>query len=263
MEETITVQASVQPSPEPVAVPPKKKFLNIKWIVLGLIVLVLIAIGTSAGYFFLNSNKQIACTLEAKLCPDGSSVGRTGSKCEFAKCPDIKPSTTSAPVEVSGWKNYQNSTLNISFKYPDSLTLTQEKSSTASYIYLKNESENLTFEIVKQLGNNLLSRGKLEKTVSFNNISWNFYGSSSYCDAGECGDISPGYSTRNGSLLISFYIVKGTDSSIPEKILSTFQFNSLTPTPTCRPRPACLDATPRCLIPETSDMCPPTTTPSQ
>ena len=28
------------------------------------------------------------------------------------------------------------------------------------------------------------------------------------------------------------------------------------PTPTCRPRPACLDATPRCLIAETSDMCP-------
>jgi len=28
------------------------------------------------------------------------------------------------------------------------------------------------------------------------------------------------------------------------------------PTPTCTPRPACLDATPRCLIPETTDMCP-------
>lgn len=28
-----------------------------------------------------------ACTLEAKLCPDGSSVGRTGPNCEFAPCP--------------------------------------------------------------------------------------------------------------------------------------------------------------------------------
>jgi hypothetical protein len=27
--------------------------------------------------------------------------------------------------------------------------------------------------------------------------------------------------------------------------------------PTCRPRPACLDATPRCMIPETAYMCPP------
>lgn len=30
---------------------------------------------------------QKACTLEAKLCPDGSSVGRTGPNCEFAPCP--------------------------------------------------------------------------------------------------------------------------------------------------------------------------------
>lgn len=28
-----------------------------------------------------------ACTQEAKLCPDGSSVGRTGPNCEFADCP--------------------------------------------------------------------------------------------------------------------------------------------------------------------------------
>lgn len=29
---------------------------------------------------------QKACTLEAKLCPDGSAVGRTGPNCEFAPC---------------------------------------------------------------------------------------------------------------------------------------------------------------------------------
>jgi len=29
-----------------------------------------------------------ACTLEAKLCPDGKTyVGRTGPNCEFAACP--------------------------------------------------------------------------------------------------------------------------------------------------------------------------------
>lgn len=30
---------------------------------------------------------QKACTLEAKICPDGSYVGRTGPNCEFAPCP--------------------------------------------------------------------------------------------------------------------------------------------------------------------------------
>lgn len=34
------------------------------------------------------------CTAEAKLCPDGSSVGRTGPNCEFAACP-IVPATAS------------------------------------------------------------------------------------------------------------------------------------------------------------------------
>ncbi|KKR99438.1 MAG: hypothetical protein UU51_C0027G0002 [Microgenomates group bacterium GW2011_GWC1_41_20] len=33
------------------------------------------------------SPTQKACTLEAKICPDGSSVGRTGPNCEFAPCP--------------------------------------------------------------------------------------------------------------------------------------------------------------------------------
>lgn len=28
-----------------------------------------------------------ACTMEAKLCPDGSYVGREGPKCEFKTCP--------------------------------------------------------------------------------------------------------------------------------------------------------------------------------
>jgi len=34
-----------------------------------------------------NNNGGIACSMEAKLCPDGSAVGRTGPNCEFAPCP--------------------------------------------------------------------------------------------------------------------------------------------------------------------------------
>lgn len=29
----------------------------------------------------------VACTMDAKICPDGSAVGRTGPNCEFAPCP--------------------------------------------------------------------------------------------------------------------------------------------------------------------------------
>lgn len=34
------------------------------------------------------------------------------------------------------------------------------------------------------------------------------------------------------------------------------------PSPTCTPRPRCLDTNPRCLLPETPDMCPPSTEPA-
>ena len=44
------------------------------------------------------STQPVACTMEAKLCPDGSAVGRTGPNCEFAACPEVKP----VPVVTPG-----------------------------------------------------------------------------------------------------------------------------------------------------------------
>lgn len=37
-------------------------------------------------FFYLKINKP--CTLEAKVCPDGSFVSRAGPNCEFAPCPN-------------------------------------------------------------------------------------------------------------------------------------------------------------------------------
>ncbi len=31
--------------------------------------------------------EQVVCTMDAKICPDGTSVGREGPNCEFAACP--------------------------------------------------------------------------------------------------------------------------------------------------------------------------------
>ncbi len=39
-----------------------------------------------------------ACTMEAKICPDGSTVGRSGPKCEFAECP---PSTATTSTQAT------------------------------------------------------------------------------------------------------------------------------------------------------------------
>ncbi len=36
-----------------------------------------------------SSGSMVACTMEAKQCPDGSYVGRSGPNCEFTPCPVI------------------------------------------------------------------------------------------------------------------------------------------------------------------------------
>jgi hypothetical protein len=42
----------------------------------------------TGGYGILDSSSSaVPCTLEAKICPDGSAVGRIAPNCDFAPCP--------------------------------------------------------------------------------------------------------------------------------------------------------------------------------
>ena len=54
----------------------------------------------------------VACTMEAKICPDGSAVGRSGPKCEFAACPPV--------VTNPGWLTTSTEG-GLSFQYPETL----------------------------------------------------------------------------------------------------------------------------------------------
>lgn len=54
-----------------------------------------------------------ACTEEAKICPDGSAVGRTGPNCEFAACP-------SEDSQTVNWKMYKNTKYGFTIQYPAS-----------------------------------------------------------------------------------------------------------------------------------------------
>ena len=41
----------------------------------------------------------VACTMEAKECPDGSYVGRSGPNCEFTACPTVSNGNAGTPDE--------------------------------------------------------------------------------------------------------------------------------------------------------------------
>ncbi|MBL1434105.1 hypothetical protein COB87_000815 [Candidatus Wolfebacteria bacterium] len=58
-----------------------------KELFLGTILLTLVGIvGFLYQYAKDTPRGPIACTLEARICPDGSTVGRTGPNCEFRAC---------------------------------------------------------------------------------------------------------------------------------------------------------------------------------
>lgn len=80
-----------------------------------------VIIAVVSGAFYYQSKKDSlapipspkACTMEAKLCPDGLSVGRVGPNCEFALCPKISPNPTPNNSTDNG-KIYR--TLNVDVK---------------------------------------------------------------------------------------------------------------------------------------------------
>lgn len=64
----------------------------------------------------VDAGEQVYCTMEAKLCSDGSAVGRTGPKCEFAACPEVN--------ERLSWKTFTDKKSGITFQYPEELGTT-------------------------------------------------------------------------------------------------------------------------------------------
>lgn len=71
----------------------------------------------------------MACTEEAKICPDGSAVGRSGPDCEFAPCPTIIPSPTILPTPTvkAGWTSYKNEEYGFEISYPEKYEIVDDK----------------------------------------------------------------------------------------------------------------------------------------
>lgn len=128
-----TPNIPVQPIQQPFAPQTSKPTPKFIFIIGGFVILF---IGLSVGYILSKSSpsgitKSIpidkACTQDAKICPDGSSVGRTGPNCEFAPCSQVATisssvtpnfSTESSQSATANWKTYNIPQLNLIFKYP-------------------------------------------------------------------------------------------------------------------------------------------------
>lgn len=70
---------------------------------IGIILAVTFGIGAFLSVRSVQAPTDVACTVEARMCPDGSSVGRGGLKCEFSPCPPSQkpPPPVDVPKLVS------------------------------------------------------------------------------------------------------------------------------------------------------------------
>ncbi len=81
------------------------------------------------------ATSSAACTQDAKICPDGSAVGRTGSSCSFAACPfpNVELSAASTTISFVLPEGYKiNPTIKDLSAYLGSYIQSQEISPNAS-----------------------------------------------------------------------------------------------------------------------------------
>jgi len=274
-------QQGAMPSNQDAQTPqtPKRKS-KLGMIIALVIILFLLFISGSAGYaIFKNlqtNNQQVACTLEAMICPDGSSVGRTGPNCEFSPCPTVAPDPT------ADWETYENTDYNFSFKYPSSFNLIRGEKTEFTSKNFDNQPLTVQRYALEFTNGEMVQYDKEYppekdrsylgivvvptngKTImqEYNNRETNF-GTTNVTllettgNADEVAEVSNIANLlrlyRKNNYFISFTSSQDGPGEIDkyrDQILSTFKFTDQTPTPTCIPRPACLDATPRCLMPE-------------
>ena len=72
---------------------------RMKGLLFGILLIVLLGLG---GFAYRNvaehSTRQVACPLDALVCPDGTAVSRTDLSCSFPACPPPNVSLTNAAI---------------------------------------------------------------------------------------------------------------------------------------------------------------------
>jgi len=182
-------------------------------------------------YEGIGGRGDIVCTQEAKQCPDGTWVARTGPGCAFAPCPGEAVKPTAIP--------------NPSFYEKNQFTISGSKNYAVDENgYFKGFTGKDVFATLNFVAN---YAGKVE-------IKLLYHGP----DGKEPQSHVKGYlKDQNAKLQIPQERLLAAPLSLNIEVVGE-------PKPTCSPRPPCLEAIggPRCLLPEPpGGWCPPSITP--
>lgn len=200
-----------------------------------------------------------------------------------------KPATKKSPTQTSTkalapinqWKTFTNAYSGITLQYPSSLRFVEDPYGiTNAYsgkkqdplIFIQGDSKTASNKDLIDIARADFQANQTAGTTTSELQETTFAGEKAYTFTltGKGFTFGNGGGTvlekgnyvvietehNHGDFLIIF-----KDSTEIQGVMTTFRFldTNLSASPTCRPRPACLDSTPRCLIAETADMCPKTT----
>lgn len=135
----------------------KQKGISTLLIILIIVGLAIIIGGGIFTYQYLTTQQPqtTVCTKEAKVCPDGSSIYRTGTNCEFAECPttedfsNLGPKDTYLVIKITRDK-ISNLDEFVSFteKYGATKNITQLESATKG---LSDSEKNQMFTAIESM----------------------------------------------------------------------------------------------------------------
>ncbi|GEM_PF-3333106 len=179
-----------------------------------------------------------------------------------------QPSPTIVSDPTTNWQTYSDNQLGISFKYPETWKVSGDLVLAVGpdlpRVYIEPFTGNTETKIEKKFlsANSAKITKKTLAITPYKATEYFIQYDKSAQGFGPTERVVIIIESENQKAMLDSY---GTADSTFYQIYYTFKFlpaspsqgGDQSPSPTCRPRPACLDATPRCLIPETPDMCPP------
>jgi len=114
--------------------------------------------------------EPVACTQEAKLCPDGSYVGRTGPNCDFQECPGVEKEELRVGngFDSAGLKTYKNELFSYEIKYPDGFIIVDKPTNPDAKILYSAKEPNGFFSL-------FISELRFRKGHEIDRFVYNYY----------------------------------------------------------------------------------------